>query len=185
MFDHSIFFPFMGNILTPHTTSSFLKHFQQIGHNLGFAHSGEAQAYDDQTGMMGYSYSNSNGPIMCFNGAKSWQTRWYTDKETKVGASTGNDAACFEGQLHGIANYDDASASMVLIKIEGNSGNDHYIAYNRKDGINSGTVEGGNTVTVTSRPTGETSYGESDLLAKMSAGTVTGPYGPDNLDGEI
>ncbi len=33
--------------------------------NLGFAHSGEGTAqYADQSGMMGYSYSNDEGPVM-------------------------------------------------------------------------------------------------------------------------
>lgn len=36
----------------------------EIGHNLGFAHSGESQTYDDQSGMMGYSYSDDEGPVM-------------------------------------------------------------------------------------------------------------------------
>ena len=33
--------------------------------NLGFAHSGEGtQQYADQSGMMGYSYSSDEGPVM-------------------------------------------------------------------------------------------------------------------------
>lgn len=40
------------------------------GHNLNFAHSNEAGSYKDQSGMMGYSYSNDDGPKMCFNSAK-------------------------------------------------------------------------------------------------------------------
>ena len=35
----------------------------EVGHNLNFAHSNEGGAtYEDQTGMMGYSYSQDEGP---------------------------------------------------------------------------------------------------------------------------
>jgi len=37
----------------------------EIGHNLNFAHSGEGtEVYGDQSGMMGYSYSDDEGPVM-------------------------------------------------------------------------------------------------------------------------
>jgi hypothetical protein len=37
----------------------------EIGHNLDFAHSGEGtETYADQSGMMGYSYSDDEGPVM-------------------------------------------------------------------------------------------------------------------------
>ena len=36
----------------------------EVGHNLGYAHSGEGSAYDDQSGMMGYSYGQDEGPVM-------------------------------------------------------------------------------------------------------------------------
>jgi len=42
----------------------------EIGHNLGLGHAGETAEYDDQSGMMGYSYSQDDGPLMCFNAGK-------------------------------------------------------------------------------------------------------------------
>lgn len=76
----------------------------QLGHNLALAHSSEGDVtYEDQTGMMGFSYSSDNGPskfrqrrecfceshntfyilssdvvvlAMFFNGAKFWQLGW-------------------------------------------------------------------------------------------------------------
>jgi len=37
--------------------------------------SGEGTSeYDDQSGMMGYSYSNDDGPEMCFNAGRSSNT---------------------------------------------------------------------------------------------------------------
>lgn len=52
----------------------------QVGHNMDLAHSGETPCpspttceYEDQTGMMGYSYIDDDAPAMCFNNAKNWQ----------------------------------------------------------------------------------------------------------------
>ena len=64
--------------------------------------------------MMGYSYSQDDGPVMCFNGAKSWQAGWYTSKSTVVNPSTGG---CFEGNLFGIADFGNAASSTVLLKV--------------------------------------------------------------------
>jgi len=37
----------------------------EIGHNLGFRHSGEgAEGYGDRSGIMGYSYYEDEGPVM-------------------------------------------------------------------------------------------------------------------------
>ena len=44
----------------------------ELGHNLNFAHSGDPNAnvpddrwvYHDKTGMMGFSYSSDEGPVM-------------------------------------------------------------------------------------------------------------------------
>lgn len=50
----------------------------EVGHNLDLDHSGEdTNSYGDQSGMMGYSYSDDDGPRMCFNAGTS----------RKVGAS--------------------------------------------------------------------------------------------------
>ena len=60
----------------------------ELGHNLNLEHSGDvsypeatdvAKVYGDQSGFMGSLYKQENGPIMCFNGAKSWQLGWYDD----------------------------------------------------------------------------------------------------------
>jgi hypothetical protein len=140
----------------------------EIGHNLGYAHSNEGgSSYADQTGMMGYSYSQDDGPVMCFNPAKSWQTQWYASKSTVVDPSAGN---CFEGKVYGIADYSNAASSVVLVKIDDASATDYFVTFNRQSGINSGTVEGGNQVTVVQAGGEGTSYAESSLLAKLSAG---------------
>ena len=146
----------------------FLPLFAQIGHNLGYGHSNEGgTSYADQTGMMGYSYGQDDGPVMCFNAAKSWQTQWYASKSIVVDPSAGG---CFVGNLYGIADYGNAASSTVLVKIDDASAMDYFVAFNRKIGINSGTVEAGDQVTVVQAGGEGTSYAESSLLAKLSAG---------------
>ncbi len=77
---------------------------------------------------------------------------------------------CFEENLYGIADYNNTASLCVLVKINDISANDIFITYNRKRGINNGTMESGNQVTVT-RAGGEgTRYAESELLAKLNVG---------------
>ena len=43
----------------------------EVGHNLNFGHASEgSQEYGDQSGMMGFSYSQNDTPVMCFNAGK-------------------------------------------------------------------------------------------------------------------
>merc|ERR1719183_1162491 len=92
--------------------SSLSAGMHELGHNMGLGHAGETDEYDDQVGFMGYSYSAFNTPIMCFNGAKSWQTGWYSDKTTVV-----NPGDCFENNVYGISKFGDPSSEVVLVKI--------------------------------------------------------------------
>jgi len=140
----------------------------EVGHNLGLAHSGEGSVtYGDQSGMMGYSYSNDEGPLMCFNGPKNWQLGWFDDRSiaiTPVGEETFT--------LIGAAEYDQASGNeYVTLKV----GDKCYVSFNRKVGINSGTIEGGNQVLVHEKE--GVGYGESTLMRKLSSG---GSYSTTN-----
>ena len=119
--------------------------------------------------MMGYSYSQDDGPVMCFNGAKSWQTGWYNPKRAIVTPSTGG---CFEGNLYGIADFGNAASSIVLVQINDSTASnpDFYVAFNRQIGSNSQTQEAWNQVTVTRQAGGGTSYAESELMAKLGVG---------------
>ena len=119
--------------------------------------------------MMGFSYSQDDSPLMCFNAAKSWQSKWYTSKSKVVDPSAGTDN-CFLGNVYGIADYGNTAATTVLVKIDDASATDYYVAFNRKIGINSGTQEAGNQVTVVKVGGEGNSYAESELLAKLSSG---------------
>jgi len=117
--------------------------------------------------MMGYSYGQSD-TIMCFNGAKSWQSGWYVDKEVTVNSAAISGAvSCFDGDLHVIVDY--PTATTVLLKVQDDANSvDYYVNFNAKKGINSGTREGGNQVTTTSKTLAvRDSYGESEFVAKL------------------
>jgi hypothetical protein len=140
----------------------------EVGHNLGLAHSGESDAYDDQSGMMGYSYPELDGPKMCFNAAKSWQLGWYNSRHVTLEL---NEA--YYGKLGSIA-HEDSDPSPAIIKINNSaSSTDHYITFNWAHGFNSGTKEGGNQVLVVETGSEGSGYSPSDLLGKQFAGTRT------------
>ncbi len=105
---------------------------------------------------------------MCFNNAKNWQLGWYADRRAIAKPLE----SPWEGTLVGFAEYDvipETSDSVVILKVQGDDV-DYYVGFNRRTGINSGTVEGGNQVTIQSRNLGTTNYVVSVLVAKLSSG---------------
>lgn len=146
----------------------------EIGHNLGYAHSGaDGIMYEDETGMMGYSEEEDDEPIMCFNGAKSWQSGWYSSKNATVVPSATNGDECFEEEVYGIADYDNPDAKYAIVKIDDSGSTDYYVAFNKKSGINAGTKSAANQVTVT-KSSLEGGYqggkASSDLVATLDSG---------------
>ena len=114
---------------------------------------------------MGYSYSGDDDPVMCFNGAKSFQTGWYTSKSKVVTAGE-----CFEENVYGVADYGNPDSSIVLVKIIDSSSTDIYVTYNRQIGINVGTQEAIDQVTVTRADGDGVGPASSELLAKLNTG---------------
>jgi hypothetical protein len=125
---------------------------------------------------MGYSYSSTNGPKMCFNAAQSWQLRWYSEKAVTLDK---HNRGSYVGHLGSIADYS-KSNNIVLVKLNTGKSTDYYVNFNRKSGINSGTVEGGNKVTVVKGRGEGNGYAESELVAKLSKGKT---YTIKNFDG--
>ena len=129
--------------------------------------------------MMGFSYSQDNGPMMCFNSPKSWQLGWYSSRHATYNFSTGVESYRLIGQVD-LNNGNAEASDRVLIKLNTGSSTDYYMSFNRKTGVNSGTVEGGNQVLIQSAGGEGTSYAESELLAKLGSG---GSYTLSNFDG--
>jgi len=147
----------------------------EIGHNLGLAHSGDGgNSYGDQSGMMGYSYNQDEGPAMCFNGAKSYQLGWFPTYSQEVES---DNPFFWNGDLVGFVDKDsmvgcaqgDSNCDKLIFRLKPQSGdNEYYVQFNRKLGFNSGTKEGGNQVMVVSRGRG-TGYSASLIQAKLNA----------------
>ncbi|GFH55217.1 hypothetical protein CTEN210_11693 [Chaetoceros tenuissimus] len=142
----------------------------EIGHNLVLAHSGDPAAtgsaltYGDKSGMMGFSYSNDDGPMQCFNAPKNWQLGWYDDKQIAVSYDG------WGGNLIGLADYGNSNVAledMVIAKVDLDES--YYVSFNRKTDINGGTQEGVDQVMVHKRDLG-TGYGASDVLAYLNSG---------------
>ena len=99
-----------------------------------------------------------------FNAPKNWQLGWYDNRQTTVSGG-------WSGDLYGITDYGDTNdGDTVIAQIPGTT-EDWYVSFNRKTGINNGTLEGGNQVLVHKRPSG-LSYGESTLMAKLNCGNT-------------
>jgi hypothetical protein len=103
--------------------------------------------------------------MMCFNPVKSFQLGWYSDQtKTLDPPTTGH----FRANMNGVDDYGKDKSKLIVVKInDGSKGRDYYIGYNHADGINSGTVEGGNMVWVGWRPQGN-AYMESKLLKNLN-----------------
>lgn len=158
----------------------------EVGHNLNLAHSGlpNDSVYADKSGMMGFSYSDQNGPIQCFNAAKSYQLGWYSAQTSSINPLDfiGNSQTFI---LNGISNYrkdgqnGDALVSLRLEHEGSDGGVDYYIGYNRKNGCNSGTTQAPNRVTLLEKDNpyatsdGPDGYGLSRRIAALKAGKST------------
>jgi hypothetical protein len=98
----------------------------EIGHNLGLAHANEVGTYKDQSGMMGYSYGQDNGPMMCFNGAKSWQLGWYAARH----AVFTQPDSIWTGRLIGQVDLENPIANptdTVLLKLNTGTSTDYFV----------------------------------------------------------
>ena len=125
---------------------------------------------------MGYSYSQNDSPVMCFNAAKTWQLGWFADKSLTIDPN--NDAGiCYSGPLYGQDSYVSSPADAnVLIQLQSTGTQDYYIGFNGKQGSNSGTVEHGNRVLITTKA----ATGASEKIANLGAGQS---YTIANYDG--
>jgi len=121
----------------------------EIGHNLGMSHSGRGgDDYGDRSGMMGYSFKGNDGPLQCFNPAKSYKLGWYDKSAVEWNPIT---QGTWFGNIEGVADYNkNSNTQTIIVKINRayNTNKDLYIGYNRKKGINSGVVDNGDQVVI-------------------------------------
>ena len=141
----------------------------EIAHNMGFDHSSAGkEEYGDETGVLGYGNVLDNDK-KCFNAVKSWDLGWYAGGHKIVDPFQKS----FDGQIIGIANYDQREGKYVIIKIEGHDdGNDYYVAFNRKVGMNKGSSQHGQKVIITSKESSK----RIDLLSYKEASLSSGEF---------
>jgi hypothetical protein len=107
----------------------------EVGHNLGLGHSGlGTNNYLDRSGYMGYSGAGNDTPLKCFNGGKSYQLGWYSDRTITMNPTN----SAFRGKLVGVAHYKDSeSEHTVIVHVQTPTGiDDVFISYNQAVGIN-------------------------------------------------
>jgi len=57
----------------------------EFGHNIGFSHSAYgSDPYGDHSCLIGNPSWGDDGPQICFNGVKSWESTWYDDDSVEV-----------------------------------------------------------------------------------------------------
>jgi len=147
----------------------------EVGHNLGLSHSGEKGegVYSDKTGFMGFSYELDD-QSMCFNPAKNFQLKWYSDQTKTINPLIKKGAAVQTYKLNGVSDYlKDPEAFVVLRLVQTHGGfqKDYYIGFNRKDGMTRDTGEDENTVTIIQKEVGgPDDYGQSTKVAALKIG---------------
>ncbi|CAJ1959940.1 unnamed protein product [Cylindrotheca closterium] len=155
MDDKTIANAFMGGFLSFYNDEACSypsAQIHELGHNFNMGHSSDsAQEYGDKSGLMGFSYEYTDKPKMCFNAAKSWQLGWYASKADSITPSSSSPT--YSTKLAGVVDFA-ITKNKVLIEIQQTSSPTFfYVNYNRATGINSGTVEGANSVLVVSKNT--------------------------------
>mmetsp|Transcript_26781 Transcript_26781/g.65122 ORF Transcript_26781/g.65122 Transcript_26781/m.65122 type:complete len:969 (+) Transcript_26781:574-3480(+) len=148
----------------------------ELGHNLNLAHATDFKflshdrarnEYDDKTGLMGYSYNHKEFPKMCFNPAKSWQLKWYSNKEVTY-TPTCSEVTMKVGS---IIDYEANQVQTVLLQISQSSlSSDYYMTYNARTLFNRETQEGGNKLVIDAQGGNGRTFSKSTLEARLEVG---------------
>ena len=116
----------------------------------------------DTTGYLGLSTRSAEAPLRCFNGLKNHQMGWYSDHEAKVvPAKHGT-------QTINLAAFADISKTTELVLL--NVADTYFVQYNRAKGMNVGTGEKLNQVTITTKY----SQGSKAVAGLASGDTFSG-----------
>ena len=148
----------------------------EIGHNLGFGHSGLEGAltaneleYGDKVGVMGSS-SGKDQDRMCFNPHKNFYLPWYTDQNNSIDPLDGD--GTHDLLLHGVADYGDDPLAIISLKLQtpSSQSKDYFVGFNRKSGVNADTKNDPNLVTVVRAE--KDSMGKSRKVASLPPGSA-------------
>ncbi|KAL3783672.1 hypothetical protein ACHAW5_007501 [Stephanodiscus triporus] len=158
----------------------------EFGHNIGLHHSGNGTAeYADHSCLLGNPSYEDDGPEICFNGAKSWETGWYaTDSVDVVPSST----VPFTADLIGAADwstgtYTPGSHRVVLRITDSTVTQKYHIMYNRAKGPNAGVTFAKDKVTVTLGAPQQVSWHQAALGPVNAAGNVYPVFRKEKFNG--
>ena len=146
----------------------------EMGHNLGQVHSGTStSSHADPTCYMGNKgLWTDEGSKMCFNPAKLYYFNWYRSKTIDVMP----ESDAIKAELIGIDDMSKRASQVrseqkMILHLESTSGQNLFIMYNRKRGINKGVRGAGNKLLVTKQDGPRTT---SVLMAALD--TESGRY---------
>ena len=125
---------------------------------------------------------------MCYNAAKNWQIGWYNDRKLELFPVNEDSNWSTSLQMVGIANYQNETSSNlpVVVKLETNTEQDYFVAFNRATGVNSDNDEADDEVTIVQVSNGDgNAYSQSYLRATLLEGEVYQIDGFGGLDRNI
>ena len=126
-----------------------------------------------------------DGPEICFNGAKCWETGWYASDSIDV---VPNSTAPFISDLIGVADWSEGTYTpgnhRVVLRITDSSQTQKYhIMYNRAKGPNDGVTFAKDKVTVTLGAPFEESWHQTGLGPVNAASNVYPIFRKENYNG--
>lgn len=140
----------------------------EIGHNIGLAHSGTLDDWDeygDWSGAMG-NFNWWDDEHVCYNSVKNYQLKWFEDETDSFDPLAGN-AGSFV--LHGVADYQNSNhdeKALVALRM-----GDYYVGFNSATGIHADVAEDRNMVTIVWKEWGgQWDYGQSWKIAALDPG---------------
>jgi hypothetical protein len=126
-----------------------------------------------------------DGPAICFNGAKSWETGWYASDSVDVVPSS---TVLFTANLVGAADwstgtYTPGSHRVVLRITDSTVTQKYHIMYNRAKGPNAGVAFAKDKVTVTLGAPQQVSWHQAALGPVNATGNVYPVFRKDKFNG--
>lgn len=92
---------------------------------------------------MGFSYPQSDGPLLCFNAAQSWRSGWFGQKHVllnDVQTEISERRFSFVGMIQNYNVETDQNSHPMLIRIDNDTPTSYFIGYNGLTNYNTGTT---------------------------------------------
>ena len=126
---------------------------------------------------------NDDGPAICFNGAKSWETGWYASDNVDVVPSS---TVPFTADLIGAADwsagtYTPGNHRVVLRITDSSQTQKYHIMYNRAKGPNVGVTFAKDKVTVTLGASQQVSWHQAALGPVNATGNAYPLFRKNNM----